>query len=236
MKKIEKLEYWHEYRDGNGKYIGEKPIRKALILQKVNEIIDAYNSYFAPDLSKKQSEEIRGNKADWVKIEEANISPRQQEIFESFSKGKRICVGCVYGKGYGNHSYIVQPEKQEEWKKEYIERFALRFMKCNACGHHEIDHYWNGAGNPEYSAYDSCRIEGCKCEYSEDNMEETIDTNSVQDEMDFIQQLLSERTEEVLEDFYRFTCKDRMKSGWAELERAVEKYKKSKLLNKEEEC
>lgn len=42
--------------------------------------------------------------------------------------------------------------------------FTSTFEVCVLCRHHKSSHYWNGAGNPDQSGYDSCKLESCKCE------------------------------------------------------------------------
>lgn len=82
----------------------------------------------------------------------------------------------------------------KEWKERYIERYAERDRICKKCGHPEGMHYWNGAGNDMYAGFSTCLVDGCHCVYDEKNMEEVIVKESVEDEIDFIEQLLSEKT------------------------------------------
>jgi DNA repair exonuclease SbcCD nuclease subunit len=91
MKKIEKLEETSLYLDWEKKGI-ENSIRLVKVLTTINEIIEAYNSYFAPDQSQKQPEGV----------EYVNSNPEGTVIPESTTTR-------------------TEPEKQEEWREELLD-------------------------------------------------------------------------------------------------------------------
>ena len=49
--------------------------------------------------------------------------------------------------------------------------FTSEWVRCKKCGHSAESHYWNGGGRVEYSGYDSCLADGCKCVYDEKETE-----------------------------------------------------------------
>lgn len=66
---------------------------------------------------------------------------------------------------------------EDKLRKNIEPFFTQEWYICSECGHPKESHYWNGGGNGEYSGYDACRAEGCKCKC-------LIDKNEIKKEID----------------------------------------------------
>ena len=143
MKKIEKLEETSLYLDWEKKGI-ENSIRLVKVFTTINEIIEAYNSYFAPDQSQKQPDEyidIYGNTV--IRQKEKPLEGKQKRIIrhelpEGLSKFYTEEAG-VWGElidslndeqrskllqalpDLDGEPEEVKPEKQEEWREELLD-------------------------------------------------------------------------------------------------------------------
>jgi hypothetical protein len=60
-------------------------------------------------------------------------------------------------------------EEKEKEAREEGRNEVLKDRVCKKCGHGEMRHYWNGAGNSEYSGFSHCKVDGCDCVYDESN-------------------------------------------------------------------